>query len=82
MHTVAGPFRALASSEAAAEATYPSSRAAASTFRRVATDTRGSPRRARETVAVETLAAAATSLMLAADVPRPVWTSKEPGGSL
>lgn len=58
--------RPVASPEAAEEATYPISVAIAKIRARVCGLTLGKPRIARETVAVETLAAAATSSILLA----------------
>ncbi len=58
------PVRPLASRDACGEATYSNWAAAATTRIRVLSATLGSPRRARETVAVDTPASAATSSML------------------
>ena len=56
--------RPVASREALGEMTYPNASAAASTLARVAGETRGSPRNARETVAGDTPARSATSSRL------------------
>ena len=55
--------RPLASPDALDDATYPSSSAARRTAARVLSDTFGRPRSARETVAVDTPVARATSSM-------------------
>src|SRR5215203_96067 len=59
--------------------TYPSRRAAASTLRRVSSRTRGSPRRARETVDWETPAARATVQLVGAADPFEVSRAGECG---
>src|SRR5665811_1939420 len=59
----------VARPDAEDDATYPRSSAIAKIFSRVFGDTRGNPRMARDTVAVETPATVATSLALTAMSP-------------
>src|SRR6478609_7903484 len=79
-HGVSSPMvrvRPVASDDADGDGTYPSRAASAWTRRRVASETFGRPRRARETVAVDTPAALATSSMPATRGDSPPC----PGGS-
>ncbi len=79
-HGVSTPIvrvRPVARDDADGVGTYPSRAASASTRRRVASETFGRPRRARETVAVDTPAAWATS-----SIPATTGDAATPGRTL